>query len=179
MIIIKTIIIILNQPLLNSALKTVLSHHFNIAATSTNANDMIALCEKYKPDLVLTDIITQNNKCGLINGKKIKEKYKNSIKILAITSIPEVTFLRKAKEYNFDGLIYKDIDYETLISCINQIIKGYKIFPDNYIHSDEIDYFKKLSNKETKILKMLCHGYERDYIAKLKYYNRNTEKLYL
>ena len=47
MIIIKTIIIILNQPLLNSALKTVLSHHFNIAATSTNANDMIALCEKY------------------------------------------------------------------------------------------------------------------------------------
>ena len=128
MIIIKTIIIILNQPLLNSALKTVLSHHFNIAATSTNANDMIALCEKYKPDLVLTDIITQNNKCGLINGKKIKEKYKNSIKILAITSIPEVTFLRKAKEYNFDGLIYKDIDYETLISCINQIIKGYKIW---------------------------------------------------
>ena len=140
---------------------------------------MIALCEKYKPDLVLTDIITQNNKCGLINGKKIKEKYKNSIKILAITSIPEVTFLRKAKEYNFDGLIYKDIDYETLISCINQIIKGYKIFPDNYIHSNEIDYFKKLSNKETKILKMLCHGYERDYIAKHLNITTGTLKNYI
>lgn len=179
MIIIKTIIIILNQPLLNSALKNVLSHHFNIVATSTNADDMIVLCEKYKPDLVLTDIITQNNKCGLINGKKIKEKYKNSIKILAITSIPEVTFLRKAKEYNFDGLIYKDIEYETLISCINQIIKGYKIFPDNYIHSNEIDYFKKLSNKEIEILKMLCHGYERDYIAKHLNITTGTLKNYI
>ncbi len=160
-------------------LNETLSKNFNVVATSTNADEMNTLCSKYKPDLVLTDIVTKNNKSGLENGKKIKETYKNSIKVLAITGIPEITFLKKAKEYNLDGLIYKDIDATTLISSIKQVLNGYRVFPDNYIYDSDCEDLNQLSNKEIQILKMLCNGYEREYIAKKLNITTGTLKNYI
>ena len=161
----KKIIIIEDMPLLNSMMQKTLSTSYDIVASSTNAKDMLKLCEKYNPDLILTDVVTLNGSNGIQNGKKVKEKYKNSIKVLAITGIPEISFLKEAKEAKLDGLIYKDIDAESLITSVSQILQGYTLFPDNYIYNEDNEKLKSLTSKELKILKLLCDGAEREYIA--------------
>ena len=175
----KKIIIIEDQPLLNSMMKEILSKEYNIVCTSISAKDMVTLCDKYKPDLVLTDVVTKDNANGIIYGRKVKDKYGNKIKVLAITGIPEISFLNNAKDNNLDGLIYKDIDSNTLLSSVSQILNGYTLFPDNYIYNDDNEKFKDLSKKEIKILKLLCDGAEREYIAKKMNITSGTLKNYI
>ncbi len=161
----KKIIIIEDQLILNDILKKILEESFDIVATSDNAKDMLNLCNKYKPDLVLTDICTKNNSSGIKNGKLVKEKYKENIKVLVITGVPEITFIKEAKENNLDGFLYKNIDSNTLITSIKQIINGYKLFPENNLKKDDEINFNKLTEKELEILTLLCSGIDREDIA--------------
>ena len=161
----KKIIIIEDQLILNDMLKKILEESFDIVATSDNAKDMLNLCNKYKPDLVLTDICTKNNSSGIKNGKLVKEKYKENIKVLVITGVPEITFIKEAKENNLDGFLYKNIDSNTLITSIKQIINGYKLFPENNLKKDDEINFNKLTEKELEILTILCSGIDREDIA--------------
>ena len=161
----RKILIVEDQPLLNNMLRDALSENFNVVATCTSANDMLPLCDKKKPDVVLTDVLTGNGANGIECGKLVKEKYGNKIKVLAITGIPEISFLNKAKEANLDGLIYKDIDTNTLLLSINQVLNGYNLFPGNYITTEKKIDFADLNDKEMKILLMLCDGKERKEIA--------------
>ena len=175
----KKIIIIEDQPLLNSMMQKTLSNDYDIVATSTTAKDMLSLVEKYHPDLILTDVITKYSANGISYGKKIKELYGNSIKVLAITGMPDVTFLNEAKESNLDGLIYKDIDTNSLLSSINQILNGYTLFPSNYNYNEDNEKLKTLTEKELHILKLLCNGFEREYIAKKLNITSGTLKNYI
>lgn len=175
----KKIIIIEDQPLLNCMLKQTLEKYYNVIGSSTNAKDMEILIEKQIPDLILTDVITSNNENGIYYAGKIKEQYQDKIKIIAITGIPEISFLNAAKKNKLDGLIYKDIDTETLLTSINQILNGYTLFPDNYIINKENKNFEKLSNKELIILKLLCEGLERETIADKLNITTGTLKNYI
>lgn len=161
----KKVMIIEDQPLLNNMMQKVLSNDYEIVCTCTSAKDMMDLYNKYTPDLILTDVVTKDGANGINYGKEVKEKYGKKVKILAITGIPEITFLNNAKNGNLDGLIYKDIDSDSLLSSVNQILNGYTLFPDNYIYNEENEKLKKLSEKEIKILKLLCEAVDRDKIA--------------
>ncbi len=160
----KKIVIVEDQIILNDMLKNTISNTYNVVATSDDASELIKLCDLYKPDLILTDICTKNNSSGIINGKKVKDKYGNKIKVLAMTGVPDITFLNETKKANLDGFIYKNISSESLINSIEQILNGYKLFPDNVIYNT-VDCLKNLTNKELEILKLLCSGNSREEIA--------------
>ena len=161
----KKIVIVEDQMILNDTLKNTISNTYNVVATSDDASELIKLCDLYKPDLILTDICTKNNSSGIINGKKVKDKYGNKIKVLAMTGVPDITFLNETKKANLDGFIYKNISSESLINSIEQILNGYKLFPDNVTNNTETACLKKLTNKEFEILKLLCNGNTRNEIA--------------
>lgn len=175
----KKIIIIEDQALLNNMIKNTLSNDYDVVTSCSCAKDMLSLYEKYNPDLILTDVVTANGANGIKYAKDIKEKYGNKVKILAITGIPEITFLNMAKEYNLDGLIYKDINSETLLFSIQQVLKGYTLFPDNYIYNCENEKFKSLTDKEIKIIKYLCEAKDREEIASLLNITLGTLKNYI
>ena len=111
--------------------------------------------------------------------KEVKDKYHNKVKILAITGVPEITFLNTAKEYNLDGLIYKDTDSESLLFSISQVLKGYTLFPDNCMYSEESEKFKELSDKEIKIIRCICEAKDRDEIAEELNITLGTLKNYI
>lgn len=175
----KKIMIIEDQALLNNMMQKMLSNDYEIVCTCTSAKDMINLYEKYTPDLILTDVVTKDGANGIDYGKELKEKYGKKVKILAITGVPDITFLDNAKKYNLDGLIYKDIDSDSLLTSINQILNGYTLFPDNYIYNDENEKLKNLSSKEIKILKLLCEAMDREDIAKELNITSGTLKNYI
>ena len=175
----KKIIIIEDQALLNNMIKKTLSNDYEIVSTCTSAKDMMTLYKKYTPDLILTDVVTKSGANGIEYAKEVKEKYKNKVKILAITGVPEITFLNKAKEYNLDGLIYKDIDSESLLFSIKEVLNGYTLFPDNYAYNEDNEKFKNLSDKEIKIIKYLCEAKDREEIAEALNITSGTLKNYI
>ena len=175
----KKIMIIEDQALLNNMMKNTLSIEFEISCTCTSAKDMMNMYEKYKPDLILTDVVTKDSANGIEYAKEIKLKYGKNVKILAITGVPEITFLNKAKEYNLDGLIYKDIDSESLLFSVNQVLKGYTLFPDNYLYNEDNEKFKDLTEKEIKIIKYLCEAKDREEIAEALNITLGTLKNYI
>lgn len=175
----KKIMIIEDQALLNNMIQKLLSNDYEIVCSSTSAKDMMTLYQKYTPDLILTDVVTKDGANGIEYSKEIKEKYDKKVKILAITGVPEITFLDKAKKYNLDGLVYKDIDSESLLASINQILNGYTLFPDNYIYNNENEKLKNLSAKEIKIIKLLCEAMDREDIAKELNITSGTLKNYI
>ena len=175
----KKIMIIEDQTLLNNMLQKVLSNDYDIVCSCTSAKDMLTLYQKYTPDLILTDVVTKDGANGIEYSKEVKEKYGNKVKILAITGVPDITFLDNAKKYNLDGLIYKDIDTNALLTSIKQILNGYTLFPDNYIYNEENEKFKNLSSKEVKIIKLLCEAMDREDIAKELNITSGTLKNYI
>ena len=175
----KKIMLIEDQTLLNNMLQKVLYNDYDIVCTCTSAKDIMNLYQKYTPDLILTDVVTKDGANGIDYSKEVKEKYGKKVKILAITGIPEITFLDKAKKYNLDGLIYKDIDSDSLLTSINQILNGYTLFPDNYIYNDDNEKLKNLSTKEIKIIKLLCEAMDREDIAKELNITPGTLKNYI
>ncbi len=162
----RKIMIIEDQALLNNMMQKTLANDFEIVCSCTSAKDMLSLYQKYTPDLIITDVITKDDANGIEYAKEVKEKYGKQVKILAITGVPEITFLDNAKKNNLDGLIYKDIDSDTFLASINQILNGYTLFPDNYTYNDKNEKLKNLSPKEIKIIKLLCEAKDREDIAK-------------
>ena len=175
----KKILLIEDQALLNNMLQKVLTNDYEIVCSCTSAKDMLTLYQKYTPDLILTDVVTKDGANGIEYSKEVKEKYGNKVKILAITGVPDITFLDNAKKYNLDGLIYKDIDTNALLTSIKQILNGYTLFPDNYIYNKENEKFKNLSSKEVKIIKLLCEAMDREDIAKELNITSGTLKNYI
>lgn len=160
------IIIVEDQVILNDMLKNTISTVYDVVATTTDARELMNLCDKYKPDIVLTDVCTKDNTNGISYAKEVKDKYDDDIKILVMTGVPEVTFLDQAKEANLDGFIYKNIDSESLIYTLKNVLDGYKTFPGNTKFNKKFKLLSELTNKEIEILRMLCGSYEREDIAK-------------
>ena len=171
--------IIEDQALLNNMIKKTLEEYYDVVCTCSCAKDMMSLYKKYTPDLILTDVVTLNGANGIEYARDVKEKYGNKVKILAITGIPEITFLNMARSYNLDGLIYKDIDSESLLFSIREVLKGYTLFPGNYVYNKENEKFKNLSSKEIKIIKYLCEARDRDEIAEELNITLGTLKNYI
>ena len=175
----KKIMIVEDQALLNNMMQKILSDSYEIVCTCTSAKDMMSLYEKYTPDLIITDVVTKDGANGIDYSKAVKEKYGKNVKILAITGVPEITFLDNAKKYNLDGLIYKDIDSNSLLTSVSQILNGYTLFPDNYVYNNDNERFKVFSAKEIKILKLLCEAMDREDIAKELNITSGTLKNYI
>ncbi len=158
------IIIIEDQVIVNDMLFKTLEAKFEIVASTTDANLMLELCDKYLPDLVLTDICTAYNHSGITNGELIKNKYKDKIKVLVMTGVSEITFLNKARNANLDGFVYKNIKTSELFNVINKVLNGEKIFSEESANP-EYNLLKKLTKQELKILTLLCNGIDREDIA--------------
>ena len=161
------IIVIDDHKMLREMIAETLSKRgFNVVATSGDAKNSVSLCEKFKPDLILMDICTENNSSGLAYSKIIKEKFP-SVKIILMTGVPDLTFIDKAKANNVDSFIYKNISSNSLITTIQNTIDGYSLYPNsNSPKSNISDVLKDLTDTELSVLTEYCKTLDRNEVVK-------------
>lgn len=146
--------------------ETLSTRGFNVVATSGNAKNSVSLCEKFKPDLILMDICTENNSSGLAYSKIIKENFP-SVKIILMTGVPDLTFIDKAKANNVDSFIYKNISSNSLITTIQNTIDGYSLYPNSNSPKSNIpDVLKDLTDTELSVLTEYCKTLDRNEVVK-------------
>ncbi len=163
----KRILLVEDQPLTAELFARYLSSDPNLELVSKviAANLAEVYCLKEGLDLILMDVITAGEANGLDEAKKIKEKFPH-IKILIITSMPEVSYLQRAKEYGCDGLWYKKDDEEEFLSVIHKVLNGEKSFPES-TPSVKLGYCSsnELTEREIEVLRLVTGGYTNDEIA--------------
>lgn len=130
-------------------------------------------------DLVIMDILMQDGSNGLDAAKKIK-KLKPDLKIIAVTSMPEVSWMNKAKQIGIESFWYKEVSEETILNIIERTLAGESVYPMEtptvklgMIESTE------LTPREIQVLRLLTTGVGNEEIAESLGISLNTVKTHI
>ena len=105
------------------------SAEFELVATLKDGEEAIAFCKNNAVDLILMDIVMVGGMNGLDASKEIK-RLRPSIKIIIITSMPEVSYIEKAREIGVDSFWYKELEEVPILQVMERTMKGEHIYPD-------------------------------------------------
>ena len=151
--------------------KTLFSHYINssknfyLQIAIENASIADIVCTKMPVDLILMDVVTENGESGLVASEKIKKKFPN-IKIIIVTSMPECSYIKRAKKIGVEGFWYKEINEQPILSIMEKVINGEIVYPE---HLQPVKVGLALSNefteKELIILRLILGGYSNVEIA--------------
>ncbi|WP_049690844.1 response regulator transcription factor [Anaerococcus jeddahensis] len=130
-------------------------------------------------DLVIMDILMQDGSNGLDAAEKIK-KLKPDIKILAVTSMPEVSWMNRAKKIGIDSFWYKEVSQETILEIVERTLSGESIYPEETPEvklglSSSIEF----TPREIEVLRLLKTGVGNEEIAKKLHISQNTVKTHI
>ena len=136
-------------------------------------------CARYPIDLILMDVVMSDGSNGLDAAARIK-KQKPNIKIIIVTSMPEVNYIKRAKEIGVDSFWYKEVEHEPLIEVMDRTMAGEHVFPDTtppirlgLIHSTE------LTKAELNVLREMTDGASNQEIAERLDIAENTVKVHV
>ena len=135
-----------------------MSENYTLVHSIKNADMADIYCEKSDIDLILMDVCTELNSNGLDAAKRIKEKHPH-IKIIIVTSMPEVSYLERAMQIGVDSFWYKEVSKEPILSLMDRTMAGESIYPDSTptVNLGIIDS-SELSDKEIAVLREVING---------------------
>ena len=145
-------------------------------ASLNDASLALAYCQNKTVDLILMDVYTFQGNSGLVAAEEIKKEFPN-IKIIIVTSLPEYSWIKRAKEIGIDSFWYKDENKENIIEIIDRTMAGEHIYPNetpmvklgNVTNHD-------LTERELEILKEMLTGDSNQEIADRLYVSAGTVK---
>lgn len=130
-------------------------------------------------DLVIMDILMNDGSNGLDAAEKIK-KLKPNLKIIAVTSMPEVSWMERARKIGIESFWYKDVSEETLIEIVERTLKGESIYPDNTpVVTLGLAKSSEFTPREIEVLRLLTTGAGNDEIAEKLDISQNTVKTHI
>lgn len=155
------------------------SKEYNVVTTIENAANAEIVCMRGNIDLVLMDICTADDESGLKAAKRIKQRYPK-IKIILMTSMPEYSFIQKARESGCESFWYKEYGNIGLIEVCRRTMDGESIFPEE---TPVIKIGKTVSTdfttRELEVIRELAQGHKYSEIAKQLFITENTVKFHI
>ena len=134
---------------------------------------------KAKPDLIIMDILMQDTSNGLEAAEKIK-KINPQIKIIAVTSMPEVSWMEKAKAIGIESFWYKEASEESILNIIERTLAGESIYPEGTpVVQLGLAKSTEFTPKEIQVLRFLTTGAVNEEIAEKMVISSNTVKTHI
>lgn len=131
---------------------------FELAAAIETAQVADAWCAKGGIDLILMDVVMKDGSNGLDAAARIKSSYPD-IKIIAVTSMPDPVFLKKARAVGVDSFWYKEVEAEPLLRVMERTVSGERFWPDNPPKTPLGQAVStEFTNREMDVLRLLAEG---------------------
>lgn len=149
-----------------------------IASIENAANAEIA-CMNGKVDLILMDVCTADDESGLKAAVSIKKHYPG-IRIVIMTSMPEHSFLRKARECGCDGFWYKEYGEDDVLDVCARVMRGEAVWPEATppVAVGSVSS-RELTDRELAVLRQLALGRKYEEIAENLGISANTVKYHI
>lgn len=130
-------------------------------------------------DLVIMDILMQDGSNGLDAAEKIK-KLRPEIKIVAVTSMPEVSWMDQAKAIGIDSFWYKEASEAGILEVIGRTLAGESIYPEQTpVIQLGLAKSTEFTPREIQVLRLLTTGAGNDEIASKLEISLNTVKTHV
>jgi DNA-binding NarL/FixJ family response regulator len=133
-----------------------------VVATGTDAADAVDLARRSRAELVLMDVVTAEGHSGLAAAARLLAALPG-VKVLAMTALPEITFIEEAKRIGVHGFCYKNVTVDVLVGTIRATLAGYNTFPD--ATPEAVLQGVELTPTEVAILRLACESLPRAVIA--------------
>ena len=146
------------------------SERYELARSIECAAFAEVYCMTGEIDIVLMDVVTADGASGLDAAEKIKKNDPN-IKIVIVTSMPECSYISRAKALGAEGFWYKETGKESLISVMDRVMQGEIVYPDG-LQVVNIGVAKS-------ILRLMTGGYSNQEIADKLGVSLNTVKKHI
>jgi len=168
------ILIVEDQTMLRDSLEHIINEQSDMeaAGVTSSAAKALQLCRELKPDLVLMDVITKDDANGITCAAQIRKELPN-IKIVIMTSLPEITFIDEAKKAGAHSYVYKNSGNEHLFYVIRSTMKGNGIYPGP---ADSSPFAERFTEKEIAVIRLVCQGKTRNEIIKALDISESTIK---
>ena len=155
------------------------SGRYELAASIPSARAADTYCARMDVDLVLMDVVMKDGSDGLEAAKCIK-KMDPKIKVIIVTSMPEVSYLERAREIGADSFWYKELDSEPLLDVMDKTMEGEHIYPDS-APTVPIGMIKSsdLTASELLVLRELARGSSNEEIAGVLHISVATVKTHI
>lgn len=155
------------------------SEKYVLYASIENAANAEIACLRGRVDLILMDVCTAEEESGLKAAAKIKQ-YNPKIKIVIMTSMPEHSFIQKAKTCGCNGFWYKEYGSTALMEVCDRVMNGEFVYPEDapvirigYSNSAEF------TSREFDIIRELAQGRKYEEIAADLDITLNTVKYHI
>ena len=155
------------------------SENYEIAAFAEAPEEAVEKALHQKIDLILMDVVMGSGMDGLDAAKEIKEK-RPEIKILLVTSMPEVSYIDRAKAVGIESFWHKEVQEQPLIEIMDRTMAGGSIYPASMpvVRFGNI-VSTELTDTEIEVLRELVAGASNKEIGKRLYMSVNTVKRHI
>lgn len=155
------------------------SENYILYASIENAANAEIACLRGNIELILMDVCTADNESGLKAAASIKQHYPK-IKIIIMTSMPEYSFIDKAKQYGCNGFWYKEYGNMSLIEVCDRVMNEEFVFPDDTpVIRVGLTDSRNFTNREFDIIRELTLGRKYEDIAANMGITLNTVKYHI
>ena len=119
-----------DQKMVRQMFETVLNgtSDYTIAGMAKTAAETVRICLEQKIDLVLMDVVMGYGMDGLDAAKQIKQE-RPDVKIMIVTSMPETTYIDRAKKIGIDSFWHKEVQEQPLLEIMNRTMAGESVYP--------------------------------------------------
>ncbi len=152
---------------------------YNLAASFPTALQAVKYIEKNAADLVLMDVLIPGSMNGLDAARKIKA-VSPDVKIIVVTSMPELSYEKKAREIGVEGFWQKEIQEQSIQEIMDRVMAGEIVYPSEQV---EVPIGNTMSteftDKETEVLKELVTGASNREIAEKLSMGESTVKMHI
>ena len=149
---------------------------YNILTFIEDAQNAMPICMKCQVDLILMDVCTAGDSSGLVAADEIKKRFPQ-IKIIITTSMPEYTFIEKAKQAGCESFWYKEYGNVSLKDVIEKTMAGENVYPDK---TPDVDIYgvpiSKFTPAQPRVLRELAMGLSQEEVAKKLCLSRSVIK---
>jgi len=156
-----------DQKMVRQMFETVLNgtSDYTIAGMAKTAAETVRICLEQKIDLVLMDVVMGYGRDGLDAAKQIKQE-RPDVKIMIVTSMPETTYIDRAKEIGVDSFWHKEVQEQPLLEIMNRTMAGESVYPTEMpviIFGNTVS--TSLTKRELEVLRELVGGSSNAKIA--------------
>lgn len=173
------ILIVDDHLLFREGLKALLEPFYQkgVIEIAHNGNEALLMMEKFRPDIILTDIDMPGlNGIELI--KKIKEREPN-IPVIALSMHTRTEYITGMLNNGCRGYLIKSAPVSEVKIAIDSVLKNESYIPEQFAtvlaeHQNASSI--RITNREKEVLKLICEGFTNKEIAQqLKIGTRTVE----